>query len=53
MKGLFETATVCSHVYKNVTNDLALLRVFVAQWIEHLPGVQKVVGLNPIMGSEL
>ena len=34
------------------TNDLALLRVLVAQWIEHPPGVRKVVDSNPVMGSE-
>ena len=37
-------------LYKNVTNDLPLLGV--AQWIEHPPGVRKVVGLNPVMGFE-
>ena len=39
-------------VHKNVTNSLALLRVLVAQSIERPPSVQKVVGSNPIMGSE-
>ena len=33
--------------------DLAFLRVLVAQWIEHPLGVRKVVGSNPVMGSEL
>mgnify|MGYP001795982770 CR=1 FL=1 len=28
-EGLFETASACSQVYKNVTNDLAALRVLV------------------------
>ena len=40
-------------LYKNITNDLALLTVLVAQWIECPPGVGKIVGLNPVMGSEI
>ena len=49
--GLFEIED-CPQVYKNVTNDLALLRVLIAQWIQHPPGVRKVVGSNPVIGSE-
>ena len=37
---------------ENITNDLSILRVLVAQWIERPPGVRKVVGSNPVMGSE-
>ena len=33
-------------------NDLTVLRVLVARWIERPPGVCKVVGSNLIMGSE-
>ena len=39
-------------VRNNVANDLALLRVLVAQWIECLPGVWKVVGSIPLMDSD-
>ena len=39
-------------LFKNVTNDLALLRVLVAQWIERPPGVRKVVGSIPVMDSD-
>ena len=39
-------------LYKNITNDLAILRVLVAQRIERPPGVRKVVGSNPATGSE-
>ena len=38
---------------KNITYDLTILKVLVAQWIEPLPSVRKVVGSNPVMGSEL
>ena len=38
-------------LYKNITNDLFILRVLVAQWIEHPPGVRKVVGSKPVMSS--
>ena len=50
-EGLFETEDSV-HKSKNVTNDLALLRVLVAHWIERPPDVRKVVGSNPVMGSE-
>ena len=49
---LFRNSPACSKVYKNVTNDLAVQRVLVAQWIERPPGVRKLVGSNPVMGSE-
>ena len=39
-------------LYKSVTNDLAVLRVLVAQWIERLPGVRKVVGSNTVICSD-
>ena len=44
---MFKTAS--QSLYKNVRNDP---RILVAQWIERPPGVRKVVGLNPVMGSE-
>ena len=44
---MFKTAS--QSLYKNVRNDP---RILVAQWIERPPGVRKVVGLSPVMGSE-
>ena len=37
-------------VYKNVTNELAIIRFFVAHLVELPPGVQKVVDSKPAMG---
>ena len=33
-------------LYKNITNDLAIQRVLVPQWIKRPMGVRKVVGSN-------
>ena len=37
---------------KNPVNNLAPFRVLVAQSVEHLPGVRKVMGSNPIGDSD-
>ena len=40
------------YVYEVLLYYPAILRVLVAQWIERPPGVRKVVGSNPVMGSD-
>ena len=42
----------CSKVCKNVTNDLACLRVLIAQWVERPTGAQNIVDSNQLMGSK-
>ena len=47
-----DTVSLFTSLYKNIANDLAILRVLLAQWIEHPHGRRKAVGSTLFESSE-
>ena len=43
---------VTCHTYKNLVDDLAHYESPIAQWLERLSGIWKVMGSTPVGGSE-